>query len=378
MIGVDYYTDARHSEIDPVLKAKNEAEEAPMRELGRWLIAYSDGYLRSQRRDAKLAIATLDGLFAWAAHDALLGRVNRTGLYQLKWALAAYALDYLKIRDEPALDPSEKQRVEIWFRRLADQVVAYQTTNPTWPDHWNNHAYWAALAVATAGVAVDDRALFDWGIGKFDIFLNRVRPDGSLPDELARGKRALHYHLFSVAPLVMLAELAEANGVHLYRAGNRALERLATRCLVGLADPSAFGVAAGAAQVIPEKSDLAWIEPYYARSQESRARTWLSQRPLSFGFLGGDLTLAFGVPVPDQGGQAAQRSDSASSTANCTSQSSPSLSARCELGSTSKRSRARPSTVRISQAMMRMPFACSALLTACSKPSASRASTTKR
>ncbi len=97
----------------------------------------------------------------------------------------------------------------------------------------------------------------------------------------------------------MLAELAQANGVHLYPAGDGALERLAGRCLAGLADPSAFGAAAGAPQVLPDKSDLAWIEPYYARSRDARALPWLSRRPLSFGFLGGDLTLAFGVPVAE-------------------------------------------------------------------------------
>ena len=299
VMGIDYYTDFRHSEIDPVLKAKNEAEEAPMRELGRSLIAYSDGYLRSQRQSAELASAALDGLFGWAERDALLGRVNRAGLYQLKWALASYTLDYLKIRDEPALDPKKKQRVEHWFRQLADRVVAYQNANPNWPDHWNNHAYWSALAVASAGVAVGDRALFDWGIQHYDVFTSRLRPDGVLPDELGRGQRALHYHLFSIAPLVMLAELAEANGVHLYPVANRALTRLAGLCLTGLKEPNTLGAKAGVRQVSPERSDLAWLEPYYARSHDARALPWLNQRPLESGFLGGDLTLGFGVPLPE-------------------------------------------------------------------------------
>ncbi|HEY4156897.1 MAG TPA: alginate lyase family protein, partial [Polyangiaceae bacterium] len=293
VMGVDYYTDARHSVIDPALKARNEAVEAPLREFGRALMVLSDGYLRSRGADASLAARTLDGLFAWASADALLGQVNRGGLNQVNWALGVYGLDYLKVRDAHGLDPSKRARVERWFRQLAAEQISYAALHPDWPDHTNNHAYWAGMSVAVAGIAASDRTLFDWGIGQYQLFLSQIQPDGTLPAELARGQRALHYHLFALAPLVMLAELAEVNGVHLYPAGDRALERLVNRCLAGMADPQAFGVAAGALQIIPDKSDLAWLEIYNARFHPQNAEPWLKQRPLVFGFLAGDLTLAF-------------------------------------------------------------------------------------
>jgi poly(beta-D-mannuronate) lyase len=295
VMGVSYYTDAHRSEIDPALKAQNEAEEAPMHELGRIVNALSDAYLEGGGTDPALAIRTVDALYAWASADAMLGRVNRNGLYQTQWALCAYALDYLKVRDDPALDPAKKARVAGWFRALAARLVAYADRFPRWPDHANNHAYWAGLAMAAAGVASDDRALFDRGVAQFRIFLREVRPDGTLPRELARGKRALHYQLFAVAPLVMLAELAEANGVHLYEAGDHALARAVDRALAGLDDPAAFGAVAGAVQLVPGRSDLAWLELWEARFPSARGRRWLDPRPLVSGFLGGDLTLAFGA-----------------------------------------------------------------------------------
>jgi poly(beta-D-mannuronate) lyase len=276
-----------------MLKARNEAVEAPMREFGRALMLLSDGYLRSHGTDASLAARTLEGLCAWASADALLGQVNRGGLGQVNWALGAYALDYLKIRDGRGLDSNKRERVEHWFRRLAAEQMSYAALHPDWPDHANNHAYWAGMSVAVAGVASSDRALFDWGVGRFELFLRQVQPDGTLPLELSRGQRALHYHLFALAPLVMLAELGEVNGVQLYAAGDRALERLVNRCLAGLADPTAFGALAGAPQVIPDKSDWAWLEIYNARFHPQNALPWLKARPLVFGFLGGDLTLAF-------------------------------------------------------------------------------------
>jgi poly(beta-D-mannuronate) lyase len=293
-IGVSYYSDARSSEIDPKRKAQNEQAEAPLRELGRALMLLSDGYLRSGAADSLVAAKTVDGLFAWASADALLGQVNRGGLYQSKWALGAYALDYLKVRDDAALDPKRKLRVEAWFRRLAARVMSYAGEHADWPDHANNHAYWAGMAVAAAGIACNDGALFDWGVAQYGLFLQQLRPDGTLPLEMARGKRALHYHLFALAPLVMLAELAEVNGIHLYAASGNAIDHLVKRSLAGVADPHQFGLAAGAEQVVPEASDLAWLEIYQARFPSPTTSGWLTRRPFVSGFLGGDLTLAFG------------------------------------------------------------------------------------
>lgn len=298
VLGVDYYTDARHSEIDPALKARNAAVEAPLRELGRSLMLLSDGYLRSGKSDPTLAARTLDGLFSWASADALLGRVNRAGLNQVKWALVAYSLDYLKVRDAPGLDQAKQARIERWFRQLSAEQMSYAKEHPDWPDHANNHGYWAGLAVASAGIAASDRELFDWGVARYRLFLSQVRGDGTLPLELARGKRALHYHLFAVAPLVMLAELAEVNDVHLYEAGDRALDRLVSRCVRALADPRAFGAEAGAEQVLPDSSELAWAEIYSARFPRPDLRPWLRARPLVSEFLGGDLTLAFARALP--------------------------------------------------------------------------------
>jgi len=42
--------------------------------------------------------------------------------------------------------------------------------------------------------------------------IDEIAADGTLPLEMGRGQRALHYHLFALAPLVTMAELAAANG----------------------------------------------------------------------------------------------------------------------------------------------------------------------
>ena len=57
---------------------------------------------------------------------------------------------------------------------------------------------------------------FDWAMAAYDNGVNQIRPDGTLPLEMARGRRAFHYHLYALAPLVLLAEFGEANQLDLY------------------------------------------------------------------------------------------------------------------------------------------------------------------
>src|SRR5690606_19191074 len=128
---------------------------------------------------------------------------------------------------------------ESWLVRLARAVTPHYDRPPGRgiTDRLNNHLNWAALAVGAAAIAGQDRALFDWAVAKSRIALAQIGPDGTLPLEVARAGKALHYHLFAVTPLVVLAELAAANGIDLYGEGDGALRRLVVRVVTDLEDP---------------------------------------------------------------------------------------------------------------------------------------------
>ncbi|HEX2725649.1 MAG TPA: alginate lyase family protein, partial [Beijerinckiaceae bacterium] len=121
-----------------------------------------------------------------------------------------------------------------------------------------------------AGIAADRADLFDAGARSFEVGVAQIQPDGTLPLELARRSRALHYHLFACAPLVILAELAAANGRNFYGARDGAVARLAERALSGLADPSFFAQRTGVSQepVGMSGHTVAWITPFVARFPE--------------------------------------------------------------------------------------------------------------
>ena len=299
LLGVSYYVDEAHAQADPALKAQNERDLAPVRRFVTEVVGLSNGWLASKPAQPAYAAQAVEGLAAWASAGALLGRANKQGEFEREWTLAALALAYLEVRDAGGLPREQRATVESWLAAIAE-AIRPSYGRPNLASNNNNHVCWAGLAVAAAGVAAARRDLFDWGLARGRIGLRQVRADGLLPLELARGKLALHYHVFALAPLLMLAEVAEANGIHLYGEDDRALPRLTNRVIEGLRDPDPFAAAAGAAQQIqlpPRGTDLAWAEITFARFHDRRLASWLAAaRPLRDERLGGDLTAAFGEP----------------------------------------------------------------------------------
>jgi poly(beta-D-mannuronate) lyase len=302
--GVSFYTDAEKSVADPVLKQQNLDALKPLRTFVDTVVKLTDGWVQSNPPQPAYAVSAVESLWSWATAGALLGTVNHQGEFEREWTLGSLALAYLKVRDAPGLDPGKRQVIESWLRRIA-RVVQPDYERMNLKASSNNHAYWTGMAVAAAGIACDDRDLFDWGISRARIGIAQVQPDGILPLERDRRSLALHYHVFALAPLVMLAELASANGIALYAEGDGAIRRLANLVIAGLADPVSFGtVAAAGSQEInlpPRKTDLAWAEPYFARFRDQRLTGWMiAARPLYDVRLGGDVTAAFGVPLGDR------------------------------------------------------------------------------
>jgi len=173
-----------------------------------------------------------------------------------------------KLRDTGRFaDAPGRGDIEAWLARLARIVQPISAKEK----EFNNHAYWTGLGVAAAGIAANDRSLFDWGIEKFDLGADAVTPDGTLPLEMKRGQRAIHYHFFALTPLVYLRSSEKANGLDLYARNGGAIKNAWwSGALRVLADPSWFALRAGATQDIAAGGklaidEIAWTEPYGAR-----------------------------------------------------------------------------------------------------------------
>ena len=268
-----YYIDANHSVIDPRAKAAYEtasrANEMFVRRVGQ----VADGYQAQHFESAAdcafslLQQAAQEEAFS-VAHLGVKGA--RDGFYVQGFYLDGLALAYLKVRSSSAGSSQQRAAIQAWLLQIALSVENFydDMARENAGDGHNNLTYWGALGVSATGIATGRRDLFDWGIGVYRQATKQIAGDGTLPLEMDRAAKALHYHLFAVAPLVMIAELGERNGLHLYKEDDGALQRLVKRTTDGLVNPAYFAEKTHIAQEMPSELDgsaIGWAVPYEAR-----------------------------------------------------------------------------------------------------------------
>ena len=289
-----YYTDAQHSIPDPVLKKKYEDSVATIEDFSRAMVKASDAFQTTGNRAA--AQCVVDLLESAAEGKVLAGNMDGyQASYVQGWNLGAWAVAYLKVRGSGLASKDQTHAITSWLKNLAEDNRAYYEakrrahSGPN--DSDNNHVYWAGFAIAATGIADDDRGLFNWGVDAYKHGIHDIQGDGTLPMELGRGQMALHYHLYALAPLMMLAEFGEANGLDLYAERDYAIKRLVARCIDGLQDPSFFQKKTGDEQVTSsgiEAWQISWAQYYTRRFPDPRISQLMSQAErLNYTMLGG-------------------------------------------------------------------------------------------
>lgn len=284
-----YYSDAASSVIDPKLKAQNAAAVKPLNDFSAHVARMADVY--AKEGDETAARCALTWLDAWAASGAMLGRMehvnNDQSDYMRQWTHGAVALAYL--RTQAVATPQQRAAIEAWLRRLSAANLAYWDN----PKHKrNNHYYWTGIGIMATAVATRDDALLKTAQGIYRTGIDAIEPDGSLPMEMARKRRALHYHDYATAPLVLMAELARLRGEDWYAYRPGALERLAARVADGYRDPAWFNAQAGVVQeTATPKASSGWVEFYRRRSPDpGRFDAMHADGPYKDPRMGGNLT----------------------------------------------------------------------------------------
>ena len=287
IVASDYYSDSKHSVVDEKRKAAYDEVKAQYLQVTHDAEEAADHF--QQTGSTQAAACVMKVLEVQAQANAMTGSMSTNQAnYMQGWTMGALAITYLKVRTAGPValgaTPEQTAAVQAWMKKVGQQVKDYfqarreKRTN----DGQNNHLYWAGFTAMAVGVAVNDRALYDWGVGTYEDGVRLITPDGTLPLEIARGQRALHYHLFALAPLVTMAEIGEANGQDLYAYDHSALHLLVSRSMAGLADNRFFAEKAGAVQDTPEKGgiksdDVIWVTPYVRRFPDPRISSLLQQ-----------------------------------------------------------------------------------------------------
>jgi poly(beta-D-mannuronate) lyase len=266
-----YYTDSKHSVIDPVLKAKHDEAVKPL-----------EDFIKKAAHDVdhgqeSCAVAWL---YTWAQGKSLLGKMTtEQAFYERKWMLAGFALVFSKA--EAFADAQQKEIILHWLKTLTDQTIEHSDAHH---GPRNNHYYWEGVAVGAVGALSGEEKYQSWAKGVYQYAMNQIQNDGSLPLELARGQRALHYHAFSAAPLVLLASI--------YQLKTDRLSLLVGFIFRNLLDPTQITGMVGAPQVSVPDNHLAWIEIYLRLKASSEMEQYISsKRPLGNSKLGGNLSI---------------------------------------------------------------------------------------
>ncbi len=293
-----YYSDARATVIDPDRLARNRAQVKPLNDFMALIADQTTLALSStgaQRAEASACVVTL--LDGWASRNALSGRFNAQGASHRRWVINAIAIDFLAVTVGGDPDPAATARIRQWFGRMGREIVSSIGRIQ------NNHLYWAAAAAASTGVASGDRQLLSWAIQQTREGLSEVTEQGALPREIARGARALNYHIFAIEPLLQVIILARANGWEPSAQDAEALRRLSGLIGRNLSANDELGALAGAPQKWDGMTDFAvsWAALLAAAMPPADcALTKLAaERPtLKSAYLGGNIRLLYPVRLP--------------------------------------------------------------------------------
>ncbi|MEL6225850.1 MAG: alginate lyase family protein [Pseudomonadota bacterium] len=283
-----YYADRSGTIVDAKLKRAYEAETDSLRQYLRTVTRRADRAWTKTKRDERQAAARcgLLWLHQWAEGGALLGKMaTKQAEYRRKWEHTGLALAYLKLR--PFATPDQHAAIANWLTRLARASEQFQMAPGRKP---NNHLYWLALGLGATAIATDNALMWARTEAIVERAAQQIDANGALPLEMARGRRALHYHVFALMPLVVLGELGFARGRDWYALNGAAFHRLVGLTVEGIKTPATFDQLARRKQSRPINRRAGWAWIYAKRFPEAKLPATLTDKR-RHRLLGGDVAV---------------------------------------------------------------------------------------
>lgn len=243
-------------------------------------VAANSEHARSEARRCILGQSTL-----WADKRAMLSGLedntplgHRQAVLEILWTGIAFTNAYAIADQIAPVEPAIKARTDPWFEALKETIVTEFTPRPRdkkdqWLDAHANHWLWAGASVGSIAIILQDRAAFDWSMNILQTALDEAPEDGSLPRELKRGQRSLHYQNFAMAAISTMVAMADRNGVSLNAEQEAKLKAMAIFSADAYENPAA-------------------IEEMTGKKQEKRASMLTWAAPLSLHFAQSDAALS--------------------------------------------------------------------------------------
>ena len=240
--------DSSRSTVDENALAVRDKTVQPIRDAVRQVtnIAYapSDNPAVLQAR----AECVLHNVDRWARASALTEmRSVDAYLSRNRW-IAEVALAVQTAGKRVVISEERKALYRSWFGAVAQDTIDAYSLRLGPKSRTNNHRYWAGLSVAAIGFLLDNDSYKSWGKTSFEIGACQVDNHGLLPAELARGEKALDYHVYALRPLAAIMKVASDNGEPLQSRCLDGFRRLSAMTRDALNDPTQFEKLAGLRQ----------------------------------------------------------------------------------------------------------------------------------
>lgn len=258
--------------------------------------------------DPYFADCLIDYLDRWAREDGFMNFVFDGDRLQAWFAVESslFAAGFAVMAVEPHAEtarPAALRRVLDWLNRAAQRHLSFRTDGASC---CNNHFYRRALYATVIGILTGDDGLFRYGVSAVYSALQEAGPDGSLPREMKRQSRKIHYQNFATMYLVTIMQLVARQGYPIFdlRVDGRTIHDVVGFTLDILSDPISFQEKTGVVQNLWFMEDpqyFGWMEIYGARFPSQRISRFLRQRrPIYNRSAGGYLTLYLYRPSADE------------------------------------------------------------------------------
>lgn len=292
---------ANRAEIDAEGDAQADRALKPVDDFLRDLTDRANDALRGN--DPVAADCVMAQMAEWARAGALSDLASETARLTAGSRIAGFALVALQAAPL-ATNPGDVQAVDAWLARLMQaQAAFWETAAPPGARNGNLRA-WAALAGAATAHRTGDPALRAWAAWSVAWIACTANPDGSLPQEMTRGRFALKYQLHATAPLVAAALILSRDGTDITGQCDGALSRIVQYSLSDIAAGAATQARTGEVQSFFDGTDtlrgfhLAFVVPWLALDPQAGIDAQAlaeTHGALNYSKLGGNQRLLWGA-----------------------------------------------------------------------------------
>jgi hypothetical protein len=204
----NYYENARADYSSAERQKAFRDATSPVMEYIDAIVRSSDASLIATKNQKQvIEECIVHNLSAWAeAHAFVQTPINSQGRAIRTFEAVGLCIAYLKIVGEPGQHPI----IENWLGELGWTI---------WRENRNFHQnieYWSAAAVSIcSGLIKKNADAMHIGAAVFNSAMLDIAKNGSLPNEMKRGSRIVHYHQFSLMGLLLILNISEANSIEL-------------------------------------------------------------------------------------------------------------------------------------------------------------------